>query len=36
MHNMLWEGEIFFPAIVQKIVSRRSFKGSTPKKFSRR
>lgn len=32
MHNMLWDGEIFFPSIVLKNVSRRKFKGSTPKK----
>jgi len=31
MHKMLWEGEIFFPPIVSKIVSRRCFKGSTLK-----
>lgn len=36
MHKILCAGEIFFPSIVQKSVSQRSFKGSTPKKFFRR
>lgn len=34
MHKMLGEGEIFLPAVVVNCVSRRSFKGSTAKKFS--